>query len=260
MPGHGGGGGGPAEPRRGRRPGILPPRVRALGEGLRAFAAALDEPDPYHPAPCLRAFHFTSARPGPGPRISAALRTAPLFGLPPVSLEEPPGPDRSWFLEELLRQVVVPDRRRAPFPAGHGAVAALAGLALLAGAWTCSFAGNLSLVRKARAAVLEARSLEADGTVAGRLEALAVLQPRLEELVRHRRQGRPLGLGWGLCTGRRADRALRSRYFAGLRQALLEPVESSWSASWPPPLGPDPRPARPGDGRPARIRSRRTRP
>lgn len=235
----------------------FPLEFRALGEGLRAFAAALDEPDPYHPAPCLRAFHFTSARPGSGPRISAALRTAPLFGLPPVSLEEPPGPDRSWFLEELLRQVVVPDRRRAPFPAGQGAVAALAGLALLAGAWTWSFAGNLNLVREARAAVLEARALEADGTLAGRLEALAVLQPRLEELARHRRQGRPLGLRWGLYTGRRAERALRARYFAGLRQALLEPVGEQLerilaAAAGPGPVprearrraaGPDPEPA-----------------
>ena len=202
----------------------FPLEFRALGEGLRAFASALGEPDPYHPAPCLRAFHFTSARPGPGPRISAALRTAPRFGLPPVSLEEPPGPDRSWFLEELLRRVVVPDRRRAAFPAGPGAVAALAGLALLAGVWTRSFTGNLNLVRKARAAVLEARALEADGTLAGRLEALAALQPRLEELARHRRQGRPLGLGWGLYVGRRAERALRARYCTGLRQALLEPV------------------------------------
>ena len=201
---------------------------RALREPLLAFAEALVEPDPYHPRPFLRSFHFASARPGPGLPVSAGAAAAARFGL---RLPEPPrdasaAEDRSWFLEGLLREAVFPDRRPdrrsrrlRPGPTRAAAAALLAGFTLLAGAWTWSFAGNRGLARATGDSARAARALSASPALEDRLRALGTLQDALEGLGH-----RPLGQGWGLRQNRRLERILLAQYDAELARTLLGPV------------------------------------
>ena len=211
----------------------FPLEFRALGPGLEAFLAGLAGPDPYHPRPFLRGFYFASAQCGPGPELGSGARIAARFALPaPGPAPDPAAPsagqDRSWFVTGLFRQVLLADRHlarslgrcRRPGIRRGTLAAALAGLALLAGAWTGSFTGNRRLVRTALADAREARDLAASPDLEDRLRALQVLQVRLDLLDRPR----PLALGWGLHQGRRMERRLRAQYYVLLARTLLAPV------------------------------------
>jgi type VI secretion system protein ImpL len=85
------------------------------------------------------------------------------------------------------------------------------------------------------------------------MRALQVLQLRLEQLHRDRRQGHPGSLGWGLYQGPALERTLRARYFAGLSELMLAPVRAHLEAILAQGHAPEPQPAR---RRPARPRRR----
>lgn len=227
----------------------FPMEFRRLGLQVRILAEHLVGRDPYHARPFIRGFYFTSALQGEGPEAASMAGLAAAFDLKapgsPAS-----GPSRPHFLEQLFRQVILPDRflarhlepPRRTWARTGWLGAALAVLALVSGAWARSFAGNRRLCATAAAEAREARALAAGPRLEHRLKGLMVLQLRLEQLRRHRLEGRPWQLGWGLYQGPELERTLRSRYFAGIRELMLDPVREDLERIL---AGPQPTPPRP---------------
>jgi type VI secretion system protein ImpL len=210
----------------------FPVAFRQLGPAVRGFVEHLVGNDPYHARPFIRGFYFASALQTAGPE-PAPSRLADCELAPASLARAVAGGSRPYFLEQLFRQVIFPDRflashlrapRRDRVQLGWMS-AGLAGLALLGAAWVGSFLGNRRLVAQARTELATARQLAASEQLGARMRALELLQPRLEQLCRNRREGRPRTLGWGLYQGPALEPILRGQYFAGVSELMLTPVQ-----------------------------------
>jgi len=227
--------------RRGRAvpPGLLslPMEFAAIKPALRTFIATLFEPNPYQFKPVFRGFYFTSAlqegaaaRPG-SERIARRFELGTRAATEPPTEPAPPS-EHSHFLlglfrkvifadRELVRQYASPARTRLRYAAFLGAVALLA---LALAGWTWSYTGNRQLVADAGADLAKAAALQRGRLdLQSRVEALLLLQDRLEQLARYRER-RPFGLGLGLYQGAAIEAKLRAEYFHGMRQLMLAPV------------------------------------
>lgn len=201
---------------------------------LRAFVATLFEDNPYQHRPVFRGFYFTSAvqvgesssrtRDGVAERFALAPRAEHATGLVMS--------DSGFFLRDLFARVVFADRdlvrqhasrarQRARTAVFAGGVLALAVMLAL---WSWSYVGNRQLVAGVQADLDKAVRLQ-EGRVdlASRIEALELLQDRIEELAAWREHG-PLSVGLGLYQGDAVERKLRREYFQGVRHVMLEPV------------------------------------
>lgn len=217
-------------------PGLLamPMEFAGIKPALRTFIATLFEENPYQFKPVFRGFYFTSALQEGVTVQPASERVTRQFELGgnPASAESVPPADSSHFLLGLFRKVIFADRQlvrqyshpgrtRMRYAAFAGAVAALA--IVLAG-WTWSYSGNRQLVADATADLDKAIAVQAEKVdLQSRIEALLVLQDRLEQLQRHR-DDHPLSLGLGLYQGAAIEAKLREEYFHGMRQLMLAPV------------------------------------
>ncbi|KIQ98033.1 type VI secretion system membrane subunit TssM [Lysobacter sp. A03] len=219
-------------------PGLLamPMEFAGIKPALRTFIATLFEENPYQFKPVFRGFYFTSALQEGVTVQPASERVARQFelqgGSPTGETVAPT--DSSHFLLGLFRKVIFADRQlvrqysnpgrtRVRYAAFAGAVAALA--IVLAG-WTWSYSGNQQLVADATADLDKAIAVQAEKVdLQSRIEALLVLQDRLEQLQRHR-DDHPLSLGLGLYQGDAVEAKLREEYFHGMRQLMLVPVSS----------------------------------
>ncbi len=201
---------------------------------LRSFVATLFEDNPYQYRPVFRGFYFTSAvqvgessgrtRNGVAEQFALAPRPAPAA--------DAAAGENGFFLKDLFTRVVFADRdlvrqhaSRAKLRARTlGFSAGVLGLAVLLACWSWSYVGNRQLVASVRADLAKAAQLQENRIdLASRLEALELLQDRLEEMIAWRRQ-RPLSVGMGLYQGDAVERKLRQEYFQGVRQVMLEPV------------------------------------
>src|SRR5690606_37234606 len=97
-------------------------------------------------------------------------------------------------------------------------------LAVALGGWSWSYLGNRQLIAHVRADLDKAVKLQ-EGRVdlASRLEALELLQDRIEQLQGYR-NARQWTVGLGLYQGEAIERKLREEYFNGVRQVMLRPV------------------------------------
>jgi type VI secretion system protein ImpL len=226
--------------RRGRDqgPGLLtlPLEFGAIKPALRTFIATLFEDNPYQFRPVFRGFYFTSATQEEGDSIHrASERIARQFHLDQSRAGAPAPASAShtgYFLQNLFRKVIFADkqlvrqyasrrRTRLRYAAFLGSAAALA-IALSAWAW--AYTGNRQYVRNASADLEKAVQVQKGKfDLRSRIEALIVLQQRLEQLEQYR-QSRPFGLGLGLYQGERIERKLRQEYFNGMRQIMLRPT------------------------------------
>jgi type VI secretion system protein ImpL len=222
-------------------PGVLtfPLEFAALKPALRTFLATLFEENPYQFRPIFRGFYFTSAVQEGHSTGRASERVAQQFGL-----QLQPGTSASvyaqsgFFLKELFSRVVFADRqlvqqythptrtrwRLASFAAG----VAVLGLAL--SAWTWSYLGNRQLVANVQADLVKAQRLqEGQVDLQSRVEALLILQDRLEQLDAYRQQ-HPVMLGLGLYQGEAIQTHLKAEYFQGLQALMLEPTTQAIAA------------------------------
>ncbi|WP_374432726.1 type VI secretion system membrane subunit TssM [Inhella sp.] len=212
----------------------FPLEFAALKPALRSFVATLFEDNPFQFKPVFRGFYFTSSVQEGSAQSPASAEVAKAFGLQArgtqgsaVVLSE-----AGYFLRELFSKVVFADRNLVRQYASRGKLrlrtaafaAGVAALALLLGMWAWSALGNRQLLDGVEADLRKVVALQAERVDLGaRLEALEVLQQRIEELERLR-DDRPLGLGFGLYQGEAIERKLRAEYFAGIRQLMLQPV------------------------------------
>jgi len=215
-------------------PGVLtfPLEFAALKPTLRTFLHTLFEENPYQFRPIFRGFYFTSAVQEGQSTSRASRRVAEQFGL-----QLQPGTaatvysQSGFFLKELFSRVVFADKHLVQQYTSRQKLrlrlAAFAGGMLLLGAllagWTWSYLGNRELVAHVQADLAKAQRVQDKRVdLASRLEALEILQDRLEQVQRARDQ-RAWSLGLGLYQGDAIERRLKEEYFHGLQALLLQP-------------------------------------
>lgn len=220
-----------------KRPALFafPLEFHGIKDAVGKFVEHLVEHDPYHTRPLIRGFYFTSALQENHPTITTGNRVSSQFDLTRFGFKpsELTG-SRPFFLESLFRKVVFPDMflvGRSTSPKRNrlrlaGIAAGMLLLALTVGCWTWSYVGNQKLIGEAQEELLASRKLYQTGTLGDRLKALQVLQFRLEQLYQYRQDGNPWRIGWGLYRGDDVEAALRTEYFQGVRQTMLDPLKT----------------------------------
>lgn len=223
------------------RPGVFtfPPEFASIKTPLRSFLATLFDENTYQFKPVFRGFYFTSAlQEGSAPNHSSK-RVASRFDLTLQDTRASEAGEQSgYFLLELFRKVIFADkalmaRYTSPASARWKFGAFFAATILLGcslGAWSWSYMSNQQLVANVQAdldKVVRMQGKRADLQV--RLEALEILQDRIEQLDRYRHD-KPWMLGFGLYQGAALERKLRDEYFGGLREVMLQPVAAALEA------------------------------
>lgn len=242
----------------------FPIEFNGMREAVCKFVELLFQDDPYHSKPLLRGFYFTSALQEGNPRLAAGNRVSRIFDLSQHGGDAVQTPaSNSFFLRTLFKDVIFPDRHlitQQVKPAGSrfrvaGMVLGLFCLAVLAGGLTWSFIGNQKLIASANEELQVARKLAESGDLGDRLKGLQVLQLRIEQLYQYRQAGYPFKLGIGLYQGEEVERTLRKEYFAGVREAMLDPVKGALEVALADLRGtapePEPAPAAPAKPLPA---------
>lgn len=217
-------------------PGVLtfPLEFAAVKPALRAFVATLFEENPYQFAPVFRGFYFTSALQEGAASSRASEHVARQFALNdrPEHTVAMVVADNGFFLKDLFSRVIFADRNLVKQYTSRNKLrartltfaAAVAALAVALGGWTWAYLGNRQLTANVQAdldKVILVQRERAD--LASRVEALEVLQDRIEQLDSYR-ASRPLSIGLGLYQGEAIDAKLRQEYFAGVRQIMMQPV------------------------------------
>ena len=220
-------------------PGVLtfPLEFAALKPSLRTFLHTLFEDNPYQFRPIFRGFYFTSAVQEGQSTSRASQRVAEQFGLQLQSGTAAAVYSQSgFFLKELFSRVIFADRelvrqytsrtrlrwRQAAFFGG------MAVLGALLAAWTWSYTDNLDRVARVEADLVKAVKVQDQKLdLASRMEALEILQDRLEQVQRDRRSA-----AWslGLSQDARIENRLLEEYFNGLESVLLKPSVQALSA------------------------------
>jgi len=223
------------------RPGVFtfPLEFAAIKTPLRAFLSTLFEENTYQFKPVFRGFYFTSALQEGSVQDLSSKRVATRFDL---ALREQKGGEvaeqSGYFLLDLFRKVIFADKdlvKRYTNPSSaRWKVAAFFGATILLGAalggWSWSYMGNRQLVANVQSDLDKVAKLQAGRIdLQSRLEALDILQDRIEQLDKYRKET-PWALGFGLYQGQLLERKLRDEYFAGVRAVMVEPVTSSLEA------------------------------
>ncbi len=221
-------------------PGVLtfPLEFTALKAPLRTFITTLFEDNPYQFRPIFRGFYFTSAVQEGQSTGRASQRVAERFGLTPANGSAPTAAvvaQNGFFLRDLFSKVIFADRNLVQQYTSRTKLrwryAAFFGGALLLGAmlagWTWSYVGNRQLVANVQADLDKAIKLQ-EGRIdlASRLEALEIVQDRVDQLQRYRDE-RPWSLTLGLYQGDAIEQKLRATYLAGLQEVMLKPTASA---------------------------------
>ncbi|WP_058834354.1 type VI secretion system membrane subunit TssM [Luteimonas abyssi] len=218
-------------------PGLLtlPLEFAGIKPALRTFIATLFEDNPYQFKPVFRGFYFTSALQEGHSVHYASERVGREFGLRTdgSAVAEPSTSGHSaHFLKDLFRKVIFadrdlvqqyssPHRTRLRYAVFFGSIAVLA---LVLGTWAWSYTTHRQLVENASRDLEQAvRVQENRVDLQSRIEALTLLQDRLEQLARHRQTRNPL-TRLGMSQGELIERKLLDEYFHGMRQVMLVPT------------------------------------
>lgn len=214
----------------------FPLEFSAVRPALRAFVATLFEDNPFQFKPIFRGFYFTSALQEGRAAGTSSERIADRFGLKLApAVDMPVSSQGGFFLRDLFSKVIFSDRALVRQYASRtrtrmravAFAASVAGFGLVLGALAWSYVSNQRLVSHVQADLAKAvRLQEGRQDLASRIEALELMQDRIEQLERYR-EDRPAGLGFGLYQGDTLEAKLRAEYFHGVRQILLKPVAES---------------------------------
>ncbi|WP_374399482.1 type VI secretion system membrane subunit TssM [Niveibacterium sp.] len=214
----------------------FPLEFSAVRPALRAFVATLFEDNPFQFKPIFRGFYFTSALQEGRAAGTSSERIADRFGLKLApAVEMPVSSQGGFFLRDLFSKVIFADRALVRQYASRtrtrmravAFAASVVGFGLVLGALAWSYVSNERLVSHVQADLTKAvRLQEGRQDLASRVEALELMQDRIEQLERYR-EDRPAGLGFGLYQGDMLEAKLRAEYFHGVRQILLKPVAES---------------------------------
>jgi type VI secretion system protein ImpL len=223
-------------------PGVLtfPLEFAAIKPSLRAFVATLFEDNPYQFPPIFRGFYFTSAVQEGTASSRASESVARQFALNdrPEHTVAMVVAENGFFLRELFSKVIFADRNLVKQYASRAKLRAravtfglaVAALALALGGWTWAYLGNRQLTANVQADLDKAVLVQRERSdLASRIEALEILQDRIEQLEGYR-ASRPLAIDLGLYQGAAIETKLREEYFAGVKQVIVQPVAQALEA------------------------------
>ena len=229
--------------RKNMAPGVFtfPLEFAAIKPALRAFIATLFEENPFQFQPVFRGFYFTSALQEGEPVSASQQQVARRFDLafaPAPAAVPAGGRQHGYFLLDLFRKVIFADKHLVANYASRAKLrfryavffTATVTLGACLGSWSWSYLGNRQLVANVEADLNKVVRLQEQRLdLQSRLEALEILQDRIEQLEAYRQQ-RPWSLRMGLYQGELLERKLREEYFAGARHVMLEPVAGALEA------------------------------
>jgi type VI secretion system protein ImpL len=211
----------------------FPLEFASIKAPLKAFILTLFEDNPFQFKPVFRGFYFTSALQDGASASTSSERVAERFSLKLKPTEASTlSSQHGFFLHDLFRKVIFADKAlvsrfasRAKTRLRYTAfIAATATLAVALTAWSWSYVNNRKLIDNVQAdldKVVRLQDKRVD--LQSRMEALEILQDRIEQLDQYR-QDRPWSLGLGLYKGDLLDQKLRAEYFNGIKEVLLKPV------------------------------------
>ncbi|MES2117602.1 MAG: type VI secretion system membrane subunit TssM, partial [Pseudomonadota bacterium] len=217
----------------------FPLEFATIRPSLRAFLATLFEENPFQFKPVFRGFYFTSALQEGQPVSAQSQHIAKRFALQlPAAQPVTYSGQTGYFLLNLFRKVIFADKElvaqyasKSKMQIKYGVFFAstiLLGASL--GGWSWSYLGNRQLVSNVQAdldKVIKLQDQRLD--LQSRLEALDILQDRIEQLDSYRKH-RPWSLRMGLYQGELLDRKLREEYFSGVKEVMLKPVAANLEA------------------------------
>ncbi|QBI04867.1 type VI secretion system membrane subunit TssM [Pseudoduganella albidiflava] len=221
----------------------FPFEFASLRVPLRAFLATLFEENAFQFKPVFRGFYFTSAQQEGLPECAQSRHVMQRFALSRRAATAQPGPVHDmrqigYFLLDLFRKVIFEDRNlvsqyasRSKIQFKYGAFIAVAvALGLSLAGWSWSYLGNRQLLATVQGDLDKVVRLQ-DGRLdlQARLEALDVLQRRIEQLEQYRRE-RPWALSLGLYQGELLEFKLREQFFGGVREVMVKPVAGNLEA------------------------------
>ena len=229
--------------RKNMAPGVFtfPLEFAAIKPALRAFIATLFEENPFQFQPVFRGFYFTSALQEGEPVSASSQQVARRFDLafaPAPAAVPAGGRQHGYFLLDLFRKVIFADKHLVANYASRAKLrfryavffTATVTLGACLGGWSWSYLGNRQLVATVEADLNKVVRLQEQRLdLQSRLEALEILQDRIEQLEAYRQQ-RPWSLRMGLYQGELLERKLREEYFAGARHVMLDPVAGALEA------------------------------
>ena len=248
-----------------RRPGAyeFPRELRKVVPLATQFLVDLCKPSQLHSSPFLRGFYFTgvqavivteampSAIPQAAARGSATIDATGVFSSR-AGTAAPPRPaavptsrkvPRWVFLDRVFRDVILADRAAQGVTRGGAKVnilrraalgTAAAVAAILAIAFTVSFASNRALQQRTVAAAGAVALIPASATdlpTADALERLDSLRARVALLRHQERDGAPLRQQWGLYRGNAILPAARAAYFANFDRLMFGSTRSAMADS-----------------------------
>ncbi len=214
----------------------FPQQLGALRGNLAAFVEALFTENVYQDTPILRGVYLTSGTQEGRTidRVMAAMAEA--FGVAPqVAAPEPVLEAKSYFLRDVFSKVIFPDQdiavRSAKAVKGDvvrrwvtiGAAALVLAVALFFPVRAFLLNRELALTTGeiVDAVAAQLKAAEKGAPPVGKLEPLRL---RLAELVRHREEGRPFSMGFGMYQGAELLPHVEQLYASAVRRLVLDPV------------------------------------
>lgn len=219
-------------------PGLLtfPLEFAAIRNSLRAFILTLFEDNPYQFRPVFRGFYFTSALQEGVSMGASSQRIADRFDLNLQAQTQTVIHSRNgFFLLNLFRKVIFADKDLVAQYSSSNKIrlryatflAAMLLLGISFAGWSWSYKANTQLVANVQADMAQAVRLQDQHTdLQSRLDALQILQDRIEQLQKYRID-HPWSLGLGLYQGDLLECKLKEEYFSGVREVMLKPVTSN---------------------------------
>ncbi|WP_434391116.1 type VI secretion system membrane subunit TssM [Melittangium boletus] len=205
----------------------FPQRFDELRKNLAEFIQPLFLDNVYQDTPVMRGLYFTSGTQDQKPMERLAGASSDLFGdsRPP----EPSAEGRSYFLWDIFTKVMFQDQEMAVrssleeqrYQRKQRMVAAtyFTAAALLLVLPIVSFVQNRRMARDVRDAITSVQLDDRDDLA--RIKDLTPLQQQLQELTRHKTDGVPFWLRFGLYQGELLAPVAQSFYNSALRRVLL---------------------------------------
>lgn len=215
----------------------FPLEMASLREPLAQLCEVLFQKNPFQESPTFRGFYLTSGTQEGRPLDRVISGMAHAFGIVARVPVAPTPEPKSYFVSELFRRVMFPDRslasrtarelRRQRWMRLAVGLASLfiAGLLLFPGA--LSFAANSKWLSTVSEDVAEARTLKwRDGEpLAPKLAKLDPVKDALVQVQHWQAHGHPPHMGWGMYTGHALEPALVQTYDSAMSAGLRTPTQ-----------------------------------
>lgn len=214
---------------------LFPRQFALASEKMKEFLGALFHANAFQESAMLRGIYFTSGtqKGTPIDQILSRMGEAMGLGATPEGSEDRIE-KKSYFIHNLFTRIIFHDktlarssskvlRKRRAIRLGLQ-ISSLIALVLMSWMLLQSFFGNRDIINRVEAGGLAVR--EQPGTDAVSIEQLRALEGLRRELARlddYRREGRPIGLSFGMYKGDTMFEAGGKLYFERLRPAYIQP-------------------------------------